>query len=286
MRVLGRMATTGIATIVLLGGGAVTPALAQSGSTIRAMTWNVNTRTFAAEHWARVIGNQKPDIIALQEICVREAEDLKDILADKYDLEYELVLGSVRTYTDFNWQDPSDNVGLLGGSCSGWRVGSGAYGQALLTRLDVVDASSKNVSLPVRTGEGEDAEPRGYMAVTVRDADGREIRVFNTHLSVKGQSRLDQTRIIADDARQFPVAIVAGDLNTRREEPEFAPLLDGFQDVGPTTPTSGNKFNMPNSDADGVKIDYLLLRGLSTIGGPETYWTASSDHRPLIANIH
>jgi endonuclease/exonuclease/phosphatase family metal-dependent hydrolase len=140
------------------------------------------------------------------------------------------------------------------------------------------------VQLPVRSGDGEDSEARGYMAVTLRDAGGREIRVFNAHLSKGGQGRGDQISIIADDARQYPTAIVAGDLNTRTDEPEFAALRD-FTDVGPDSATSGNKFNDPGSDADGIKIDYILLRGLAATRGPETYWTASSDHRPLLVNV-
>lgn len=244
----------------------------------RIMTWNVRTRNFGSDDWNKVVGNQKPDIVGFQEICVREAKDLRKLLKEKYQLEYHLALGSVREGR-YPGCDPIPGL-------------RGAYGQALLSKFPISDTTN----VPLRDDDGVD-EPRGYMAVTV-DIPGRgSTRVFNTHIAVGSNDedsqqrealKIQQLKQLAEDAQNYPQALVMGDFNVRPENVALAPLVKaGFVEVDrgdPPKPTSHNKHRERDSAAD-AKIDYIFMRGFETVGEPETYWVASSDHRPLIANL-
>lgn len=276
------VATIAVAALLAIGSAACVSAAPSVANSLQVMTWNVNTRNFAAHEWAGVIAEQAPDVVGLQEICTREAEDLQDVLRTEYGLAYELVPGAVRTSAALDYRDPGDWAFLFG-SCRHWR----AYGQALLTRLDVVEGTAVNNPLPGRTGPDEDEEPRGYMAVDLR-TEGGHVRVYNTHLSTKGHARADQVSAIADDVRAHPRAVVMGDFNTVPTETQvLEPLLVDFVDVDSARnrPTSGNQLTDRETEPTGRKVDYIFLRGLTVVGEAATHWVASSDHRPLVANV-
>jgi endonuclease/exonuclease/phosphatase family metal-dependent hydrolase len=279
MRVGSTTVAVTAAALLLLGSGGACTTSAQVAGSARTMTWNVNTLNFAPDDWAPVIAGQAPDIVALQEICSGEAEELRKILAREYGIEYRLVPGAVPTSVD------GGRV-FAGVDCGRRQIGAGAFGQALLTRLEVVAGSTVVASLPVRSGVDDD-EPRAYLAVTLRSQDGRDIRVVTTHLSTRGAVRGDQIAVVAEAARASPAAVVLGDLNTiPSETPLLEPLLRDFEDVDQENrPTGRSQADDRRSEPQGEKIDYIFTRGLSTVGEPETQRVTSSDHRPLIADL-
>jgi endonuclease/exonuclease/phosphatase family metal-dependent hydrolase len=247
---------------------------------IRMMTWNVNTIHFAPPDWAPVVAAQAPDVVALQEICSGDAEELRAILERDHGIGYRLVPGPVPTSVDGGRVFASVD-------CDRRKIGTGAYGQALLTTLEVVPGSTAVVSLPV-VGGLDDDEPRAYLATTLRTRDGRDIRVVTTHLSTRGAVRGDQIAVVAEAARASATAVVLGDLNTSPAETSLlAPLLRDFEDVdrAGNRSTSRNQVDGREPGPQGERIDYLFTRGLATVGEPETYPVTSSDHRPLVADL-
>jgi endonuclease/exonuclease/phosphatase family metal-dependent hydrolase len=277
---LRRAAVAAIAALLLLGSAGGCTTSPPAPELIRAMTWNVNTIHFAPPDWAPVIAAQAPDVVALQEICSGDAEELRAILGRDYGIGYRLVPGPVPTSVDGGRVFASVDCGRR-------KIGTGAFGQALLTRLEVVAGSTVVASLPVRSGVDDD-EPRAYLAATLRRQDGRDIRVVTTHLSTGGAVRGDQIAVVAEAARASATAVVLGDLNTSPAETSLlAPLLRDFEDVdrARNRSTSRNQVDGRGSEPQGERIDYLFTRGLSTVGEPETYRVTSSDHRPLVADL-
>lgn len=89
--------------------------------------------------------------------------------------------------------------------------GSGHYGNALLTRLPVLDVARHDLSVPGR-------EPRGALDVRLQAADG-PLRVLATHLGLRPAERRWQVQrlLAAADAVAgpdvAPVQVLLGDLN-------------------------------------------------------------------------
>lgn len=253
------------------------------GPDLRVMTWNVKTGDFDADDWVRVVADQHPDIVGFQEICVREAERLADLLRDEHGLDYTVAVGGVRE-AHYPGCDPA-------------AAGPVVFGQAILSRLPVRDAA--NTFLP--DGGGLD-EPRGFLSVTV-DPPGGPIRILTTHITIGPSAEEDEetsARRVALQAEQVDsvaqeaarsgdrvLVLVLGDFNMEPDDPRLDVLLRaGLLEVdqGRNAPTSFNRSDEPGSAAD-RKLDYVFRKGLPLLGDPETYWVGSSDHRPLIATV-
>jgi len=66
---------------------------ATEGDLVRTMTWNVRTRNHGPSEWARLIGNQGPDVVGLQEICMSELPELVRKLKEDYKITYNIAEG-------------------------------------------------------------------------------------------------------------------------------------------------------------------------------------------------
>jgi endonuclease/exonuclease/phosphatase family metal-dependent hydrolase len=257
------------------------PAPAGPAPELRVMTWNVRTNTFDAPDWAPVVAERSPDVVAFQEICAGDAEDLVALLRDRYGLAYELAPGPARE--------------ALYETCRDTAAGPVVFGQAVLSKVPLKDVV--NTLLPDR--EGLD-EPRAFLAVTL-DVPGAPVRLLTTHITVGGDRGDDEAkgrRRQALQAEQVDVVaraaadggervLVLGDLNMGPDDPRLDGLKGaGLRDVdeGRNSPTSDNDVEEPGSAARN-KIDYIFVEGLEQVGEPETFWVPSSDHRPLVATL-
>lgn len=81
------------------------------------------------------------------------------------------------------------------------------YGNALLTRLPILDIHRIDLTMPRR-------EPRGALDVLL-DWHGRELRVVATHLGLRPSERREQTRRLLSlfETSREDVAVLMGDLN-------------------------------------------------------------------------
>jgi endonuclease/exonuclease/phosphatase family metal-dependent hydrolase len=262
--------------------GEATPAApTELAAELRVMTWNVRTNEFDAPDWAPVVAERRPDVVAFQEICVGDAQELAGLLRDEHGLDYEVAVGPAR--------EP------LYESCETTAAGPLVFGQAVLSRVPLRDPV--NTILP--DGGGLD-EPRAFLAVTL-DLPGAPVRLLTTHITIgsePGDSTTTKTRRQALQAEQIDVVaraaassgervLVVGDLNVGPDDPRLdvmqqAGLLEVDRDRN--SPTGNNRFDEPGSAAE-HKIDYVFVKGLAQLGEPETFWVPSSDHRPLVATL-
>ncbi len=160
-----------------------------------------------------------------------------------------------------------------------YRFDDGEYGNATLTRLDVV--SWRNVALP----NPKDKEPRGCLILTVR-WEGREVDIMNTHLGLDAGERLAQAKAITTALRDVPT-ILAGDLNEQHNAPGLRHLLERFTDTyapAPDMPAGTVPTTNPRR-----RIDFILATrhwdtvSFSIVDTPKT--RIASDHLPCFAAL-
>jgi endonuclease/exonuclease/phosphatase family metal-dependent hydrolase len=229
----------------------------------RVMTWNICNPCDASNvDRAAEIATYAPQIVGLQEACVRDVERIRDRLESRYGLVYHVEYGMVLR----NW-----------GRCGGAPWSPGAYGQAVLSAAPMTD----RVSVEYPDGGSED---RGYVAVTTM-VGGRPARVFNTHLAQRRQEavRADQIDVLAADVARHDRAIVLGDFNAVPDAPELTEMWALAADTDPQCHPSPAGACEPTTDW-WSKFDYIFLRGFASLEHgvhPSPY----SDHHMLHADL-
>ncbi|MFI8193252.1 endonuclease/exonuclease/phosphatase family protein [Streptomyces sp. NPDC085946] len=229
----------------------------------RVMTWNIcNPCGESNVHRAAEIAKYAPQVVGLQEACVRDVEGIRDHLANLHGLVYHVEYGTVLR----KW-----------GRCGGapWRPG--AFGQAVLSAAPMSDPV--NVEYP--DGGSED---RGYMAVTTT-VGGRSVRVFNTHLAERRQEtvRAGQAGVLAADVARHDRAIVLGDFNAVPDAPELSRIWALAADTDPQCHPSRTGICEPTTDWQS-KFDYVFLRGIAPLEH-RVRPTPYSDHHVLHTDL-
>ncbi|MEU8779622.1 endonuclease/exonuclease/phosphatase family protein [Streptomyces sp. NPDC048606] len=231
----------------------------------RVMTWNICNPCGGGGHdlgRAMEIATYAPQVVALQEACVRDVERIRDHLEGLYGLVYHVEYGMVLRKRN---------------RCGGLPWSPGEYGQAILSAAPMSDRV--NVEYP--DGGSED---RGYMAVTTTVA-GRPVRVFNTHLAERrqGEVRAGQVGVLAAEVARHERAIVLGDFNARPDAPELAPLWPLVTAAAPGCRPAPTEACEPTTDWR-LRFDYVFLRGIAPSGDrvrPSPY----SDHHMVYADL-
>ncbi|MFU8860225.1 MAG: endonuclease/exonuclease/phosphatase family protein [Cyclonatronaceae bacterium] len=220
---------------------------------------------------AQVISDQKPDIVALQEVDVnwgeRSAwEDQARYLAYKLNMHY--FFGEIYSYDTSETDTPPRR-----------------YGLAWLSREPFVYTVNHRISRL----STQDTEPvlrllPGFPEVAV-EFNGQRIHFFNTHLDYRPDPHARKTQISEMMAIMQPAntpVILMGDLNARPGAPELVPLFESLEDAWPVQEDAG--FTFP-ADAPDRRIDYILHSDHFTVKGIYVADTQASDHRPVIADL-
>lgn len=232
----------------------------------RVMTWNICNPCGDENNVGRAaeIATYAPQVIGMQEACVRDVERIRDYLEHLHGLVYHVEYGSVLRNRS---------------RCGGWPWSPGGFGQAILSAAPMKDRV--NVEYP--DGGSED---RGYMAVTTR-VGGRSVRVFNTHLAQRRQEefRADQVDVLAAAVARHDRAIVLGDFNAVPEAAELTRMWSVATDADPQcrpSPTEAGTCE-PTTDWQ-LKFDYVFLRNIAPLE-QGVHPSAHSDHHPVHADV-
>lgn len=229
----------------------------------RVMTWNIcNPCEVSNVDRAAEIAAYAPQVIGLQEACVRDVERIREYLEILYGLVYHVKYGMVLR----DW-----------GRCGGVPWSPGAFGQAVLSAAPMTD----HVHVEYPDGGSED---RGYMAVTTM-VGGQRVRVFNTHLAQRRQEaiRADQTGVLAAEVARHDRAIVLGDFNAVPDAPELTRIWALAADTDPQCRPSPAGTCEPTTDWHS-KFDYIFLRGITPLGH-RVQSTPYSDHHLLHTDL-
>jgi endonuclease/exonuclease/phosphatase family metal-dependent hydrolase len=206
---------------------------------------------------ADVIAEMSPDIIGLQEV-VREPgrpeADQASYLAAR--LNMELVMGATRSHG-----------------------GEGTFGNALLTRLPVLDWATCDLSCRLR-------EPRGCLRVDL-SANSRTMHIFNCHFGLGLRERREQLGLLAGFIRgsahlQGP-RVLMGDFNewhrgpvTRGLRREFSSPMRRMRRTHPAV--------FPLFRLDRIYWD-LELEGETFLAHRSRQARIASDHLPVMARL-
>jgi endonuclease/exonuclease/phosphatase family metal-dependent hydrolase len=150
------------------------------------------------------------------------------------------------------------------------------YGNALLTRLPVIDFRLIDLSVPGR-------EPRGAIDVDI-DAGGRVLRVIVTHLGCRAFERRRQIKRLIEyigKGRRRPT-VVMGDFN------EWAPFSRGIRAINSHFGTTSARASFP-SRFPVFSLDRIWVLGASRRATfhveKSPLARIASDHLPLVAGI-
>ena len=231
-------------------------ASAQAGE-LRILSWNLHhgvgeDNKLDLERIAKVISEQKPDLVALQEVdrkCGRtkgvdQAAELARLTG------MQMAFGKAM---DFD---------------------GGAYGQAILSRFPIGDTQVHQ--LP---GDGE---PRIAFEAEVK-IEGKPLRMVTVHLDHQQDARrLKQAEALAKSLENHhEMMVMAGDFN---DGPESA-ALKAFSGQWKAAPKKEPKLTCP-AEKPSAEIDHILLRGLEP-KEPATVLpeAVASDHRPVMVVV-
>ncbi|MET9971125.1 endonuclease/exonuclease/phosphatase family protein [Streptomyces sp. NPDC006356] len=229
----------------------------------RVMTWNIcNPCDVSNVDRAAEIAAYAPQVIGMQEACVRDVEMIRDYLENLHGLVYHVKYGTVLQ----SW-----------GRCGGVPWNPGGFGQAILSAAPMTD----RVSVEYPDGGSED---RGYLAVTTT-VGGRSVRVFNTHLAQRRQEefRASQVGVLAAQVARHDRAIVLGDFNAVPDAPELSRMWALATDIDPQCRPSRIGNCEPTTDWHS-KFDYVFLRGIAPLKH-RVQASAYSDHHMLQADV-
>ena len=234
-------------------------AQAQESKKLRIMTYNLRFGELASmEELAAVISEQKPDIVAIQEV---------DIMTSRPGVDHQHGVNFITELGYYTKMFPL--YGKTIPHAGGW------YGIGILTKYPYI--SVEKTMLP-RTGNNE---PRALLAATVEV--GEDTVVFAcTHLDyTTSEARQKQVAVIKSALENLPYpVIVGGDFNAKPDSREIAQMFR------PRMPFSNDDFTSPASNPDS-KIDYLF-------GFPAENWklistkvitTQRSDHLPIVSDV-
>lgn len=230
----------------------------------RVMTWNIcNPCEADNADRAAEIAAYAPQVIGLQEACVRDVERIREYLENLYGLVYHVEYGSVLR----SW-----------GRCGGVPWSPGGFGQAILSAAQMTDV----IRVEYPDGGSED---RGYMAVTTT-VGGRSVRVYDTHLAQRRQEavRADQVAVLAAEVARHDRVIVLGDFNAVPDAPELAGMWAVAADADPGCLPASTGTCEPTTDWRS-RFDYVFLRGITPLGHGVRP-TSASDHDLVYADVN
>jgi endonuclease/exonuclease/phosphatase family metal-dependent hydrolase len=228
-------------------------------------------------HAAAAIAALEADVVTLQEVDrgLERSGGVDQVGALAAELGWRGVFApALLGSPDRRWRRPPPH----GGDAPG-------YGVGLLSRLPLGtperltlpgggDGARPRAASPQRPGW--DREPRVALRVAV-EVGGQRVAVTTTHLSYMPWRGIRQLRVAAAHASSGAgPAVLAGDLNLPARP--VRGLLPGWRSAGgaPTYP----------ADAPRVQLDHVLVRGPLRVGAVAVPVRTTSDHRPLVAELH
>lgn len=233
-----KMKTSGVFLIILLVFFSISNLCNSQNSDseeliVRVLTFNIlhgatTKGDFDLDKIARVIKENNPDLVALQEV------DFKTQRAKNYDLATEL-----------GWR--TKMTSLFGRAMN---FDGGAYGEGVLTKMPVI--ASRNIPLPHSPGN----EPRTALEVTVELESGDTICFIGTHLEHQRNSkdRVDQAKKLNEVfLKNLYPTILAGDLNDTPQSEAIQILKKSWIDTSGDNPEPTFSSDNPNR-----KIDYIF----------------------------
>jgi endonuclease/exonuclease/phosphatase family metal-dependent hydrolase len=255
-------------SLLVLSGLPVLPAAEPVESGINIVSFNLRNggRRFDGQYdhalQYRVIGELKPDLVALQEV------DRKTTRVQGLDVpaDFAKALGMTFAYG------------------AAMPFAGGEYGTAAMSRFPIT--ASRTIALPVKGGEPRAAT---LITVTIPTVPQAEVTLVSVHFDsgADDAARRENARgLIAALKETTNPVILAGDFNDRPDSATLALLAEaGFRRCVPEGDASSYPADQPR-----VVIDHVLLRDGASVRLEDTGTKVvpnaeASDHRPLQSRV-
>ena len=235
---------------------------------IRLMTYNIHhgkgiDGRYKLSRICRIISDQAPDIVALQEVDC----------------------GVPRTRGDDQTRQLAEALGMHCLHCTTHKIKGGDYGIAVLSRFPLLTDQRYDLTHKRR-------EPRWCMRVDVEAAPGSMLHIFNVHLGLLvGERRFQRSRMLSEAILlakdlHHPVVLM-GDFNDRPVPVVHREMRRFFRDVftaldqrcGPTFHWGPIRWRLDHI----YTSPDLAVRQAQAVNTPQT--RLASDHRPILAVI-
>lgn len=241
---------------------------------LRLMTYNVHgcrgmDGKVAPHRIARVIAREDPDIVCLQELDVERVRsggvDQARAIAERLEVDYHF-----------------HAVSELGDG--------GRFGNAILSRYPLTLLETRPLPMAPRAKGVLHLEDRGALLVAL-EANGRRIRIVNTHLSILASERRSQARaLLADDFLGDPgweePVILAGDLNAAPRSWTVRELETRLRNA---VPPEDRRLRTWTGRTPLRRIDHVLVSPdieVRHVYVPRTELSrVASDHLPLVVDF-
>jgi endonuclease/exonuclease/phosphatase family metal-dependent hydrolase len=234
--------------------------------TVRVMTFNIQHGAGADEkvnlaRTAQAIREQKPDIVALEEVDKGVARTGRQNLP--------MLLGSMTGMTPYF----SNNFNFEGGE----------HGNAVLTRYHILMETNTHYQM-IRTNE-----QRGVIQM-ILDVNGHKLLFLDTHLDERSRDnkqRLMNVAEIKEIVKKHPglPVVICGDFNETPGSRVYKAMKKSFDDVWAKA-GDGKGLTYP-SPTPTNRVDYIWISRDKSVE-PIIAWvpeTQASDHRPLVAEL-
>lgn len=240
--------------------------------TLKVMTYNVHSCVgldgkLDVARISRVIAQERPDIVALQELDVGRArsdhDDQAQLIAALLEMDYEF-------HPALHLEEEK-------------------YGDAILTHLPM-----RTVKTGVLPGgkPGSNREPRGAIWVTV-NFNGTDVHVINTHFGLSRTERLQQSHALMgeewlqDVLKSGEPVILCGDFNARPGSRSYRALTAKLRDA--QSLLNQRPRNTFYSRFPSLRIDHIFVNdsfGVLSVEAPRHRAASiASDHLPLVAEL-
>jgi len=236
---------------------------------LRVMSYNVHHGAAIADRsiadnmvvQAKILREQNPDLVALQEIDNRCRRSGSVDQTQRY-AQLTRLNGRFGRFMDYD---------------------GGQYGLAVLSRFPVDEV--KLLDLPPGR-----AEPRIALILTAEVAEGVNVLFVNVHFDwyAKSKERVLQARKLVEHLKESDLPIiVAGDYNAQRNSPTLEVFEEaGFEYVG----KRGSAFTFDAKNPS-IEIDHVFIRDgakmkISTEKITVLEETVASDHRPIVTTVY
>lgn len=198
------------------------------------------------------------------------------------------VRGLGKKYADYTAQ-VEQMAAYLGYHCYFGRSiyvrGTEPYGNAVLSKYPIVEASVIRIPDPVEPEARRKTEPRTLCRCVVEVPDGDGVRPVAVYASHFGLSKIEQEHAVSTAEttlrdERIP-AVLMGDFNVTPDDPVLAPLnalLNGTDEL------LKGEFSFP-SDKPRIKIDYIYTTKNVTPVRAEIVNVIASDHCPIWADL-
>lgn len=184
---------------------------------LKIMTYNIHygvgrDNRYRLNRIIDVIGNENPDVVALQEVD-------KNLSRTNFDDQPRIIAGA---------------LGMHFHHCVNRRMGKGEFGIATLSRFPIRENQRHDLSFRPRLRLRR-IEPRGTLHSNIT-LDSAHLHVFNVHLGLGIRERIYQRRrllsksILLNGTLQKPMVIL-GDFNDRPISVVSSPIEDYFHDA-------------------------------------------------------